>query len=133
MNKFAKLILTSSCAPLLLGVTTTASATEASYLCSFTEASYTAPFMKKPSTRACPEGRCSYQVDIRGDRASLNDVSGFAVTQEGTQLTLTRTAKDPVMGGMDTTTFKLNTETMQFENVKTTTPSVVLTTSGSCK
>jgi len=102
------------------------------YTCSYTHATYTAPFMKTPGTRNCPEGRCSYEIVITDSHASINNVSGYSVQQNDSVITLQRTAKDPVMGGMDTTTFKLQKSDMSFESVKTTTPSVVLTTKGQC-
>lgn len=102
------------------------------YQCTYTQASYTAPFMKSPSIRNCPEGKCSYHVAVSGSVASINKVAGFTVEQSDTMLKLSRTAKDPVMGGMDTTVFTLNKGDLSFESVKTTTPSVVLTTTGQC-
>ncbi len=102
------------------------------YSCSYTQASYTAPFMKQPNIRNCPEGRCSYQVQINGSMGTVNGVSGFGVDQSNSTIKLSRTAKDPVMGGMDTTVLTINKSDMTFTNVKTTTPSVTLTTQGTC-
>lgn len=102
------------------------------YQCSYTHAVYTAPFMKSPGTRNCPEGRCSYDVLIDGASAKVNNVSGFGVEQTDSSIVLTRTAKDPVMGGMDRTKLTILKSDMSFESVKTTTPSVVLTTKGQC-
>ena len=104
-----------------------------SYTCGYTQASYTAPFEKEVSTRNCPEGHCSYTVTITGSSATINGVSGFAVEQSDTMVKLSRTAKDPIMGGMDTSVLTINKSDMSFENVKTTTPSVVLRTQGTCQ
>ncbi|MFW1678530.1 hypothetical protein ACFVYJ_12225 [Pontibacter sp. JAM-7] len=103
------------------------------YSCSYTEASYTAPFHTAPSIRQCPEGKCTYQVMIDGMSGSVNGVSGFSVSTTDQDLTLKRTAKDPVMGGMDTTVLTINKSDMTFESRKTTTPSVTLTTQGQCQ
>lgn len=102
------------------------------YHCTYTHASYTAPFMKTPGTRNCPEGRCSYNVAINGTQGSINGVSGFDVFQSESQIVLGRTARDPIMGGMDTATLTIQKSDMSFVGVKETTPSVVLTTKGSC-
>ncbi|WP_415887907.1 hypothetical protein ACMXYO_07660 [Neptuniibacter sp. QD37_6] len=110
----------------------TAVAEDKQYTCSYTHASYTAPFMKAPKTRNCPEGRCIYSVVIKNGSAVVNGVSGFTVKQSDEQIKLTRTAKDPVMGGMDKTSMTINKSDMSFQSVKTTTPSIVLTTQGSC-
>ncbi|MGB0203904.1 MAG: hypothetical protein ACPF9K_02515 [Neptuniibacter sp.] len=108
-------------------------AEKANYTCSYTKASYTAPFEKEVSIRNCPEGRCSYTVTISGSSAIINGVSGFSVEQSDSMVKLSRTAKDPIMGGMDTTVLTINKSDMSFENVKTTTPSVVLKTQGTCQ
>ncbi len=102
------------------------------FQCSYTQASYTAPFMKSPGIRKCPENRCIYMISVMGAKASVNGVSGFAVTNTDTVIKLSRTAKDPVMGGMDTTMITINKGDMSFKAAKTTTPSVVLTTTGQC-
>lgn len=123
----------------LLGLTAVATLSTAvqaeamNYSCYYTQASYTAPFEKSASTRNCPEGRCSYMVTISGASGTVNGVTGFAVEQSETMVKLSRTAKDPIMGGMDTTVLTINKSDMSFENVKTTTPSVVLSTQGTCK
>jgi hypothetical protein len=103
------------------------------YSCSFTQASYTAPFQNNGNSRSCPEGRCSYLVAISGNAGTVNGVSGFTVEQSDQTITLSRTAKDPIMGGLDTTVLTINRSDMSFENVKTTTPSVVLKTQGTCQ
>lgn len=117
----------------LAGLPNIALAETTSYTCSYTQASYTAPFEKEISTRNCPEGRCSYTVTITGSSAMINGVPGFTVEQSETMVKLSRTAKDPIMGGMDTTVLTINKSDMSFENVKTTTPSVVLRTQGTCQ
>lgn len=114
----------------------TSTATQAetvNYSCDYTQASYTAPFEKTANTRNCPEGRCSYIVSISGGSGTVNGVSGFSVEQSDAMIKLSRTAKDPIMGGMDTTVLTINKSDMSFENIKTTTPSVVLRTQGTCK
>ncbi|MFY0677541.1 MAG: hypothetical protein JXR18_09680 [Neptuniibacter sp.] len=110
-----------------------ANAESTSYSCTYTKASYTAPFEKEVNFRNCPEGRCNYVVSISGASATVNGVSGFSVEQSTTIIKLSRTAKDPIMGGMDTTVLTINKGDMTFESVKTTTPSVVLRTQGSCQ
>lgn len=132
MNSKIYLTIASSSLALTLLAPLSAQAESQSYTCSYTHAVYTAPFMKNPSTRNCPEGRCSYTVMINDSKASINGVSGFTVEQNDQQIILKRSAKDPVMGGIDTTKLSINKSDMSFESVKTTTPSVVLTTKGSC-
>lgn len=117
----------------LAGLAGFAQAEKSNYTCGYTQASYTAPFEKEISTRNCPEGRCSYTVTISGSSAAINGVSGFSVEQSDSMVKLSRTAKDPIMGGMDTTVLTINKSDMSFENVKTTTPSVVLKTKGTCQ
>lgn len=114
-------------------LSSTAQAENISYSCSYTQASYTAPFQNNGNSRTCPEGRCSYVISISGGSATVNGVSGFVVDQSDSLLTLSRTAKDPIMGGMDSTVLTINKTDMSFENVKTTTPSVVLKTQGTCQ
>lgn len=109
-----------------------AQAESKNYQCTYTQATYTAPFMKEPSTRNCPESKCNYMITVSGNSATVNGVSGFSVLDSDTQLILERTAKDPIMGGMDTTRFEIDKSAMQFKATKTTTPSVTLTTMGSC-
>jgi hypothetical protein len=132
MNKKFNLLTAALGLAVATALPSIAQAESAQYQCSYTHAVYTAPFMKKPGTRNCPEGRCSYSVQINGDSAKVNGVIGFNVEQTDTSILLTRTAKDPVMGGMDTTKITILKSDMSFEAVKTTTPSVVLTTKGSC-
>lgn len=132
MNKKLNLITASLGLVVATVLPSMAQAENIQYQCSYTHAVYTAPFMKQPGTRNCPEGRCNYAVLINGDSAKVNDVSGFSVEQTDTSILLMRTAKDPVMGGMDTTKITILKSDMSFEAVKTTTPSVVLTTKGSC-
>lgn len=117
---------------LVLAMPLTAQAEQTNYHCTYTQATYSAPFMKEAKTRNCPEGKCSYQVTVSGSNGVINGVMGFSVTDSESQLILDRTAKDPIMGGMDNTRFVLDKTNMTFEIKKTTTPSVVLTTSGSC-
>ena len=117
----------------LAGFSNIALAETSNYTCSYTQASYTAPFEKEISTRNCPEGRCSYTVTISGASATINGVSGYSVEQSDSMVKLSRTAKDPIMGGMDTSVLTINKGDMSFENVKTTTPSVVLRTQGTCQ
>lgn len=100
--------------------------------CSYTEASYTAPFMKSPSIRNCPENRCNYLISIMGAKGTVNGVSGFSVNMSDQMIKLSRSAKDPVMGGIDTTDIIISKGDMRFEGIKTTTPSVVLKTRGQC-
>ncbi|WP_286238313.1 hypothetical protein [Neptuniibacter halophilus] len=109
-----------------------AQAEDQHYTCSYTEASYTAPFMKNPAVRKCPESHCSYQVMISNGQASINGVVGFMLEQSETMLKLSRTARDPIMGGMDSTVLTINKTDMSFESIKTTTPDVTLTTRGRC-
>ncbi|GEM_PF-7040736 len=111
----------------------TAMADMLSYTCSYTEASYTAPFQSSTSIRKCPEGKCTYAIRIDGSYGSVNGVSGFSVSNSEQGITLQRTAKDPVMGGMDTTVITITKSDMSFESRKTTTPSVTLTTRGQCQ
>lgn len=121
-------------ASLTLGMATSnlALAEQTQYSCSYTDASYTAPFMQGAKTRACPQGRCNYDIVINKNMALVNGVSGYAVEQSEQSIKLSRTAKDPVMGGMDSTVLTINKQDLSFQSVKTTTPSVVLTTQGSC-
>ena len=132
MDRTFNLIIASAALSASLFLPSMAKAEDTHYQCTYTHAVYTAPFMKKPGTRNCPEGRCSYSVQINGNSARVNDVSGFNVEQTDASILLTRTAKDPVMGGMDTTKITILKSDMSFEAVKTTTPSVVLTTKGNC-
>ncbi|WP_415905740.1 hypothetical protein ACMXYW_07275 [Neptuniibacter sp. QD48_55] len=132
MNTKINLLVASIALTAGIATPLTAVAEDKQYTCSYTHASYTAPFMKAPKTRNCPQGRCSYSVVIKNDSAVVNGVAGFSVEQSDEQIKLSRTAKDPVMGGMDTTNLTINKSDMSFQSVKTTTPSVVLTTQGSC-
>lgn len=111
----------------------TAAAEMLNYTCSYTEASYTAPFQSAASIRKCPEGKCTYAISIDGGVGSVNGVSGFSVDSNEQSITLQRTAKDPVMGGLDTTVITISKSDMSFESRKTTTPSVTLTTRGQCQ
>lgn len=132
MNRTFNLIIANAALSASLFLPTMAQAEDTHYQCTYTHAVYTAPFMKTPGTRNCPEGRCSYSIQINGESAKVNGVSGFSVEQTDTSTLLSRTAKDPVMGGMDTTKITILKSDMSFEAVKTTTPSVVLTTKGTC-
>lgn len=102
------------------------------YQCGYTKSSYTAPFSGNKAGRQCPEGRCGYAVIINGQSARINNVAGYTVEQTEKVITLKRTVKDPVMGGMDSTVFTIDKENKQFKSVKTTTPSVTLVTQGQC-
>lgn len=126
-------IASATCVAATLSIAIPAQAEQRSYTCHYTEASYTAPFSKTPSIRQCPEGECAYQVHIDNDSATINGISGFSVTKNNDSITLQRSAKDPVMGGLDTTEFVLNTVDLHFISTKTTTPAVILTTAGSCQ
>lgn len=130
MNKSRQLAIALVSSVLFIPVT--AKADSRSYTCTYTHASYTAPFMKQPSIRNCPEGRCSYQINFTNSVGSINGVSGFDVSDTETFIRFSRTAKDPVMGGMDTTVLTIQKSDMSFENVKTTTPNVTLKTQGHC-
>ncbi|MGH1462644.1 MAG: hypothetical protein ACRBB6_11455 [Neptuniibacter sp.] len=117
----------------IAGLSSAVQAENVNYNCAYTQANYTAPFEKNAKTRNCPEGKCNYLITISGSSAVVNGVSGFSVEQSDLMIKLSRTAKDPIMGGMDTTVLTINKSDMSFENVKTTTPSVVLRTQGICK
>ncbi len=132
MNRTLKLIIASAGLSVFSLLPMAAHADDSRYQCTYTHAIFTAPFMKTPGTRNCPESHCKYEILISGASGSINGVSGFNVEQSDSTVTLSRTTKDPIMGGMDTTTLTINKTDMSFEAVKTTTPSVVLTTRGNC-
>ena len=129
MPKLAKSMLLGA---ITLALSIPTQAEQRSYTCHYTEASYTAPFTSSPSIRQCPEGECAYHVQIGNNSAAINGISGFSVVASDNIITLRRSVKDPVMGGLDTTEFVLDTSNLEFMNTKTTTPAVTLTTQGSC-
>ncbi|MDO6513398.1 MULTISPECIES: hypothetical protein [unclassified Neptuniibacter] len=132
MNRRLNLIIASAGLSVFSLLATAVQAEATHYQCTYTHAVFTAPFMKTPGTRDCPEEHCKYAITIDGSSGTINGVSGFNVEQDSNMVKLSRTAKDPIMGGMDTTTLTINKTDMTFEAVKTTTPSVTLTTKGRC-
>ncbi len=105
-----------------------------SWRCIYTESTYSAAFMKTPQNRTCPPSRCYYDIEVDADSgvATVNGTRGYSVQRLQAMLLLSRTATNVVMGGTDTAEFRIDTESLNFEGRKTTTPSVTVTTAGQC-
>lgn len=101
--------------------------------CSYTEVTYDAPFMAEPSSRQCPEQRCSYNISWNTDTgtASVNGLDYvFSATPE--RVLLSREVKNPVMGGMDKSSFSVMPESLTFRGIRHSAPDVKLTLNGTC-
>ncbi len=103
--------------------------------CSYVTASYTASYMDKAESRACPKGRCYYDLrfDTATGSASVNGVEGYALTVTDTAYQLDRQKRNIVVGGMDRDHFVVNQTDLSYSSIKSTPPGVTLSTQGQCQ
>ena len=103
--------------------------------CVYTQASFNAPYMSQPETRICPQGRCFYDLrfDTQGTGGSVNAVEGYLLRVDDTGYQLQRQARNRIVEGMDSASFRVNKEDLSYRSIKSTPPGVRLKTTGQCQ
>lgn len=119
---------------LVVAVTSsTLMAEEVELNCSYTEVTYDAPFMTGPSTRQCPEQRCSYDISWNTDTGTaLVNGLNYQMSADPERVLLSRTVKNPIMGGVDKSTFSIMLESLKFRGIRHSAPDVKLSLNGHC-
>ncbi|WP_143820938.1 hypothetical protein [Motiliproteus sp. MSK22-1] len=102
--------------------------------CVYTESSYDASFMSQSESRSCPESLCYYDIrfDMEGGTGFINGSGGHAVNITNDSYVLTRSVKNGIVKGIDTSFITIERESLKFKIKKTTPPSVSVTATGSC-
>lgn len=103
--------------------------------CSYTEVSYSAAYMKQPESRKCPQTRCYYDLRFDTDQtqASVNQATGYELSQSDEQYRLFREMDNPIVEGVDKSAFIINKQDLTYRSRKSTPPDVVIETSGQCE
>ncbi|WP_421869793.1 hypothetical protein [Motiliproteus sp.] len=103
--------------------------------CSYTEASYSAAYMKQPESRKCPQTRCYYDLrfDTEQTQATVNQAEGYQFSQSDEQYKLYREMENPIVEGIDKSAFLINKSDLSYRSRKSTPPDVVIETSGQCE